>query len=925
MPKHRLSFRILISLLLLSLLMGGAAPSHNAAAGHQAGPMEAARVQLAELTPEEKVGQLFLITFSGSSVDPDTAINNLITNYHVGGLILKRENDHFENYSTLPEDARLLINQLQWTEYRASRDQPLSSAGSDLQSSSYLPLLIGLSHEGNQSQYTEIIHGLSPIPSQLSLGATWDTSLAERTGETVGEELSLLGVNLLFGPSLDVLVDPAPGQSDLGVRSFGGDPYWVGEMGKAYTRGVHNGSRGSIAVIGKYFPGLGSADRLPEEEIATVRKSLEQLKQIDLAPFFSVTGDAPSPAAAVDGLLNSHIRYQGLQGNIRSTTRPISLDPQAFNLLMGLEEFETWRNQGGLVISDNLASQAVRQLYDPTGTSFNIRQVALDAFIAGNDMLYLGNTGSENQPTPSEDIIDTLEFFAQKYREDEAFAERVDESVVRILALKNKIYPLFNITTVTTTRVPLENLEKSDISSSVVRQSATLINPDIAELDTILPSPPTSQDRLVIISDVITQKACSDCPDVSIFGKADLENAILRLYGPLSGGRLVRANLTSYTYKETMTMLDFPSDMSHMETDLYNADWILVAALDLSEDRPTSQALHRLLSERQDLLRDKKILVFALGAPYYLDATNISKISALYGLYNHLPSSIEIAARLLFKEIPSPNGRLPVSVPGIGYDLISATSPDPERSFSIFVENLTKPESSPDTLTETPSAPVFELEDLIQIRTGIIRDYNGNPVPDGTPVDFVISSQGIDTYLPEVYTKDGSASISYLIDRPVNFELQAISSPAQSNTIQINVIGSEDGEGLFLPTISPEADTSPTTTPGETPTPGVFSTPETGQQSQQAWRFWLLSMLVTLSVGMIAYQVGASFGFVRWGIRWGFSALIGGFLIYNYLMLNLPGSAWASAGDSFLRQGLTIFFASSSGWLISFLSQKVKH
>jgi beta-N-acetylhexosaminidase len=57
-------------------------------------------------------------------------------------------------------------------------------------------------------------------------------------------------------------------------------------MGKAYISGLHTGSKSRMVVIAKHFPGRGSSDRSPEEEVATVRKSLEQLKQIELPPFF---------------------------------------------------------------------------------------------------------------------------------------------------------------------------------------------------------------------------------------------------------------------------------------------------------------------------------------------------------------------------------------------------------------------------------------------------------------------------------------------------------------------------------------------------------------------------------------------------------------------------------------------------------------
>ena len=114
---------------------------------------------------------------------------------------------------------------------------------------------------------------------------------------------------------------PAVSGGDLGTRVFGGDPFWVGEMGRAYVSGLHTGSENKLLVVAKHFPGVGGSDRLPEEEVSTVRKSIDQLKQMELAPFFAVSGNAATPESTVDGLLVSHIRYQGFQGNIRATAR----------------------------------------------------------------------------------------------------------------------------------------------------------------------------------------------------------------------------------------------------------------------------------------------------------------------------------------------------------------------------------------------------------------------------------------------------------------------------------------------------------------------------------------------------------------------------------------------------------------------------
>jgi len=881
-----------------------------------------AEAQLAALTPEEKVGQLFLITFNGNDTSAASPIYDLIVRYHVGGLVLDRDNDNFLNPDQILEDCWNLVNNIQQLEYDGSQFLPQDSVSSTANLPIYIPLFIGLSQEGNRSEYSEILYGLSPIPSQMSIGATWNADLAELVGEQVGRELSSLGINMLFGPSLDVISNPSPGQSDLGVRSFGGDPYWVGELGQAYIRGVHKGSLDNIAVVGKYFPGLGSSDRLPEEEVATVRKSLEQLKQIDLAPFFAVTGNADSPESTVDALLNSHIRYQGLQGNIRSTTRPISLDPQAFELLMSLDPFDTWRESGGLIISDNLGSQALQNLYDPSGDMFNIIRVAVDAFIAGNDILYLGNFGGDNKPITNHEIVSTLEFFAQKYNEDQDFAERVDKSVLRILTLKNKIYSNFSLSTVLTSQYNLSTLGQSDTAETIARQSATLINPDIAELATVLENSPTSSERLVILTDTEYATICDDCPETPTLGTSALEDSIIRLYGPQSGRQLVRANLTSYSFKELTTLLDFPSDVEQMETDLYNADWIVVLTLEVNEERLYSQSLTRLLAERQDLLRDKNLIVFALGAPYYLDATNISKITAFFALYNKLPTSIDVAARILFNEFPSLTGNLPVSLPGIDYDLISATSPDPDRIFSLFIGDKPELIVTQEPLQSTPAAPIFRVEDLINLHTGIILDHNGNPVPDGTPVLFAVSSQGEIAYLPQVTTLEGTASTSYLVQDGNNLIIHAESSLARSETVEINILGDSTADAAESTTDDGGQD--PPQTPVELPpSTDEPSQPNLIEPKPSYWSTWFISLIIITSISLVAYQVGATYGVVRWGIKWGFSAFISGLIVYTYILLDLPGTSLLM-GQNFsnVRLALSVLSASLIGWLIAYISHR---
>ena len=44
-------------------------------------------------------------------------------------------------------------------------------------------------------------------------------------------------------------------------------------------------------------------------------------------------------------------------------------------------------------------------------------------------------------------------------------------------------------------------------------------------------------------------------------------------------------------------------------------------------------------------------MVFAFNAPYYLDATDISKLTAYYAFYSKINPFIDVAARILFQEV----------------------------------------------------------------------------------------------------------------------------------------------------------------------------------------------------------------------------------------------------------------------------------
>jgi beta-N-acetylhexosaminidase len=869
---------ILMGLIIGSLLLS-IIPTQAEGLDRKAQKVTQARIDIASLSTEEKIGQLFLVTFNGTDFGKGTRIYDLIVNRHIGGVLLENRNDNFVGPENVLQSTYTLNTGLQTVASEAEFPENAKP---------FIPLFIGIGQNGDRSPLDEIISGMTPLPNQLALGATWNPELSELTGSVIGSELSALGFNLYLGPSLDVLDDvQVGGRGELGAQVFGGDPYWVGLLGQAYIRGLHQGSDNKIAVIAKNFPGRGGSDRPSEDEVATVRKSLEQLKQIELAPFFSVTSNNAKPEETADGLLVSHIRYQGFQGNIRATTKPVSFDSAAMETILSLEPLSAWRNNGGVMISDRLGSPSLRKFFDPVNSGFDGRQVARNAFLAGNDILLVDQDFVSTGDADSYETINrTLDFFIQKYNEDPAFAQRVDKSVERIISLKEKIYPVQTLEAILPPESGLEEIGTSQQASfNTAREAVTLISPNQEDIQNILPDPPDDGDRIVFFTDALTARQCSQCPDEPQLGVDALHNAVLRLYGPHGSDQVMQSHLSSYSLTRLNSFLKDPVGDPELASNINAADWIIFSILDLQKEDGGSGTLYSVLDDHPELIRNKKILVFAFNAPYYLDATDISKLAAYYALYSKVNPFIDVAARILFQEV-SASGASPVSIPGVEYDIIEVTSPDPAQIITLAVDNTGVLDITPQTeITNEPQ--VFNIGDTLPITTGIILDHNGNQVPDGTIARFIIST-GTDVVTSqqiETVTVAGVAKASYTISQPGRVEIRVVSEPAMvSNVLQLEV---KEGEGSQVTAIAPTAVFTPTPLSAPTLEENGSANPDGSQAAPKSLRFsdWLVSVVLIGMATLAIYQVGKRKYSSRWGIRWGTCAAIGGLLFYTLALL----------------------------------------
>ncbi|MBK7216112.1 MAG: hypothetical protein IPH95_03355 [Candidatus Promineofilum sp.] len=936
---------------------------------------------LQAMTVPERIGQLFLVTFRGDRASADSAIGDLILNYHVGGVALLSENDNLTGYgepAQTPIQVRELTGNLQRLALLGFSEEPnpevdgVAAPTAEPQPPAVpLPLLLATSHAGDSLPMDNVLAGYTAVPNNMALGATWEPAYAQRVGEIVGRELTATGINLLLGPSLDVLERPSPlSAGDLGTSVFGGDPYWTGQMGIAYVTGVHSGSVGRLAVAARSFPGKGSSDRSVDVEVPTVRRSLEQLKQIELAPFFAVTRQTPGAAETSDALLATHIRYQGFQGNIRATTAPVSLDPQALNSLMALPEFAPWRQGGGVIVSDRLGARSVQRFYDDTEREFPHRQVAKDALLAGNDLLFVADfaLGAADEAAQLANVKDTITWFRERYETDPTFRQRVDEAVGRILQLKLRLYggdfALANVIGETTDTLPFQH--PGDAAFFDIAEAAiTLLAPTSDELGARQPNPPTLGDQLVIFTDVQTVEPCSTCEAQPLLSPTALQERILALYGPTGSGQVQPDNISSFSFADLNEYLDAGAEPIPLPTTPVSPTLSAPATTAEAAGTPAPTATLPADYRVQEALREADWLVFALlnagqngrrrrlpgpqplsgpaarpGQPERSGGAGLRRAllsrqhrdqQAERLLWHLQPDGafVDAAARALFLESPL-LGAPPVSIEGIQFDLFTQTQPTPDQIIELFLvigEEIEAPSS------QEPLASA--IGDTLRLQTGIIVDRNGRAVPDGTLVRFILRNrvQGTVTILGDRPTTGGIAQLDYVLDAsmgPGQFRITAESGEATVSQ-EVDIVIEEDAQlAIIIPTAAPTetATVAPTLTPTPEPTatpeppPTAVTPPPPSTPEEPGWLIGLSEIRSLL--GVLAGLLAVGFAAVmldRLGqptpaqrvrrLLWG---LVGGLLLYNYYVLEMPGAGLLSGLGN--TAGLVLVVLGGAGGLL---------
>lgn len=346
---------------------------------------------LADMTDEQKVGQLFLVrpdaldlSRTQQQIDDANApgvteltdaMRETLTRYPVGGTVFFGKN--IEN----PDQLRTMTAEL-------------GSAGA-------IPLFIAVDEEGGRVARLANTPGfdLPRYESAAAVGAENDLAAAREMGFTIGTYLRDYGFNLDFAPVADLNTNPA--NPVIGKRAFGSDPDTVATLVGAVCDGFEEAG---IACTLKHFPGHGDTADDTHTGSAVIHKTMEELKSCELVPFARNLEKAPLIMAA-------HIAVPEVTGN----DTPASLSEP---ILTGLLRQEL--GFSGVIVTDSLSMQAITDHYTPG-------EAAVQAILAGADILLM--------PANLPEAFDAVN---EAVQDGTISRERLDESVHRILVCKEK-------------------------------------------------------------------------------------------------------------------------------------------------------------------------------------------------------------------------------------------------------------------------------------------------------------------------------------------------------------------------------------------------------------------------------------------------------------------------------------------------------
>ncbi|MBG16170.1 MAG: hypothetical protein CL853_07440 [Crocinitomicaceae bacterium] len=287
---------------------------------------------LNNMSLDEKIGQLFMIpAYSNMGQEHEKSIEELIKNYHVGGILFFQGSPYHQVNLT-------------------NRFQTISKS----------PLLIAIDAECGLAMRLD---STILFPRQMTLGAIQDNNLIYQMGKQIGVQCKEMGIHMNMAPVVDINNNPK--NPVINHRSFGENPKNVTAKSLMYMKGLHEQK---ILANAKHFPGHGDTDSDSHKTLPTIYHDKRRLDSVELYPF----------KVLIDSGLKSTMVAHLYVPAIDSTPNKASTLSRKLvtELLQDELKFK------GLIFTDGLNMRGVSAFYEKG-------EVDVQALLAGNDILLI--------------------------------------------------------------------------------------------------------------------------------------------------------------------------------------------------------------------------------------------------------------------------------------------------------------------------------------------------------------------------------------------------------------------------------------------------------------------------------------------------------------------------------------------------------
>lgn len=263
-----------------------------------------------------------------------------------------------------------------------------------------IPLLVATDQEGGWVRHVK--GGTAVTPGNLAIGAGGIGIDAYNSGYIIGKELSVLGINMNFAPTVDIYTNREA--HVIGPRAFSSDPVDTAFLAAGFFRGLEDAG---IISTAKHFPGHGNADKDSHGVLPVINNDLSYIWSHDLLPYRVLIKEG------IPSIMTGHLSFPKITGEIVPATLSTVFQQDILRDKLGFD---------GLIITDDMRMHGVLQ------EGMDIPEACEIAIEAGNDMIMLSR---------SPEIQDTVwRHLMQIIETDDDFKQRVVESVVRVLTLK---------------------------------------------------------------------------------------------------------------------------------------------------------------------------------------------------------------------------------------------------------------------------------------------------------------------------------------------------------------------------------------------------------------------------------------------------------------------------------------------------------